>query len=424
MKNDRREFVKSFGLIAGAAAFGGSLKGYAKDSEKNNMGNNSFDCEENFWRWVQESYTASPNLLNLNNGGTSPQPKVVQEALETYNRFCNEAPTYYMWRILDQGREPLRAKLADLAGCSPDELAINRNTTEALDNIIFGLDLNPGDEVVLTKQDYPNVINAWKQREKREGIKLVWVNLELPSEDDDYLVNKYSSAFTSKTKIVNVTHMINWIGQLIPVKKIADEAHKRNIDVVCDAAHTFAHFDYKIPELDADYYGTSLHKWLCAPFGTGMLYIKKDKIKNIWPLMSAGEPKSEDIRKFENLGTRSFAVEQAIGAAINFHNAIGSKRKYERLLFLKNYWTEKAAKIKRVKIHTSFKPEYSGALSLFSIDGMKPSEVDGFLFNKYKIHAVGIEWGNISGVRVTPHVYTTFKDLDRLVTAIEACAKQ
>ncbi|MGA2296746.1 MAG: aminotransferase class V-fold PLP-dependent enzyme [FCB group bacterium] len=429
MLANRRDFVKSFGLLLGTAPFLTYLNLNAKVLAKealdkaDSMSDSEASKNEDFWAWVQESYTASPNIINLNNGGVSPQPKVVQDAFERYYRMCNEAPSYYMWRILDQGREPLRMKLANLAGCSAEELAINRNSTESLATIILGLNLKKGDEVVLTKQDYPNVINTWKMREKRDGIKLKWVNFNFPIENDEEIVSQFENAFTPNTRIVNITHIINWIGQILPARKIADAAHKKGIEVMVDAAHTFAHIDYKIPDLDCDYFGTSLHKWLCAPFGTGLLYIKKDKIKNVLPIFANGEPESGDIRKFESLGTRNFATEQAIGNAINFHNAIGSKRKEERLRFLKNYWAEKAAKIDKVKIHTSFKPEYSCALCLVSVDGVKSADVSNTLFDKYKIHTVGIEWENISGVRVTPHVYTTLPDLDRLLVGLEDIAK-
>jgi selenocysteine lyase/cysteine desulfurase len=235
-------------------------------------------ADEDYWSWIKNEYTVSPNLLNLNNGGVCPQPKAVQDAHIRFYQYCNEAPSYYMWRILDQGREALRSRLAELAGCEADELAINRNATEGLNTIIFGLNLKAGDEVILTKQDYPNMINAWKQRAKREGIKLVWLNLELPQENDEYFVEQFVSAFTSKTKVVHITHLINWIGQVQPVRKIADAAHKRGIEVIVDGAHTFAHLDFKIPDLGCDYFATSLHKWLCAPFGSGLMYIKKEKI--------------------------------------------------------------------------------------------------------------------------------------------------
>ena len=375
--------------------------------------------DEDFWSWVKADFTVSPNLLNLNNGGVSPQPKVVQDAHIRFYQYANEAPSYYMWRILDQGREALRGKLAELAGCSAEELAINRNSTEGLNTVIFGLNLKAGDEVVLTKQDYPNMLNAWKQREKRDGIKLVYLNLELPQENDDYFVEQFVRAFTPRTKVVHITHLINWIGQIQPVKKIADEAHKRGIEVIADGAHSFGHFDYKIPDLGCDYFATSLHKWLCAPFGSGLMYIKKDKIKNVWALLSNNEPDGPDIRKFESLGTRSFASEMAIGTAVDFHQSIGSARKFARLHYLKNYWAERVKDIPGVRIHTSLKPEYAGAVALFSIDGLKPAEIDGPLLNQHKIHTVGIEWENIKGVRVTPHIYTSPRDLDRLVRGIE-----
>lgn len=378
--------------------------------------------DEDYWAWIKNEYTVSPNLLNLNNGGVCPQPKVVQDAHIRFYQYCNEAPSYYMWRVLDQGREALRQKLAEVAGCEADELAINRNATEGLNTIIFGLDLKAGDEVILTKQDYPNMINAWKQREKREGIKLVWLNLELPQENDEYFVDKFVSAFTPRTKVVHITHLINWVGQVQPARKIADAAHKRGIEVIVDGAHSFAHLNYKIPDLDCDYFATSLHKWLCAPFGSGMMYVKKDKIKNVWALLSNTEPDGPDIRKFESLGTRSFASEMAIGTAVDFHNGIGSDRKFARLHYLQRYWTDLAREMPGVTIHTPKSPHYGGAIALVSVAGMTPAEVDGELFAKAKIHTTSIVWENISGVRITPNVYTSLKDLDRLVGILNMIA--
>jgi selenocysteine lyase/cysteine desulfurase len=324
-----------------------------------------------------------------------------------------------MWRVLDLGREPLRKNLSRIAGCSEEEIAINRNSSEGLETIIFGLQLKAGDEVVAARQDYPNMINAYKQREKRDGIKVQWISLELPSEDEDYLVRQYVNAFTSRTKIVHLTHVINWNGQILPVKKIADEAHKRNIEVVVDGAHSFAHMQFKIPDLGCDYYAASLHKWLYAPIGSGILYVKKEKIKNLYPLFATSDdPLKDDIRKFENLGTRPFFIEQAIGKAIEFHEMIGAERKEKRLHYLKNYWMERVRGLKGVRLNTSLDPEWGCAIGNVSVEGRKPSELDSFLFQKYKIHTVGIEWENIQGVRVTPNVYTTIKQLDTLVEGI------
>ncbi|HEU5289485.1 MAG TPA: aminotransferase class V-fold PLP-dependent enzyme [Cyclobacteriaceae bacterium] len=374
--------------------------------------------DEELWARMAQAYTVSPTILNLNNGGVSPQPKVVQDAVDRYYHLSNEAPTYYMWQILDKGREQLRAKLADLAGTSKEEVAINRNTTEALATVTWGLTLAKGDEIIMTKQDYPNMIQAWKQKELRDGVKIKWLNLTLPIENDDQIVNEFINATTSKTKIWHITHMVNWTGQIFPVKKLCEEARKRNIISIVDGAHTFAHMDFKIPDFNPDYFGSSLHKWLCAPFGTGMLYVKKENISGLWPLFPNDKPQAADIRKFETLGTRSFAPEQAIGQAVDFHNAIGSKRKEERLRYLKNYWCEKVITNSRVKLNISLKPAYSCALGSFSIEGMDPLEVANKLMSEHQIHTVSIKWENISGVRVTPHVYTTTKDLDRFVDAV------
>ena len=428
MSNSRRSFLKKAGMLSGAFSLNSLYDQlYAADIEAANEKISSLTAveaasDEDYWTVIQQAYTVNPNIINLNNGGVSPAPKVVQDALERYNRLSNEGPSYYMWRILDQGREPLREKLADLAGCTPNEIAINRNATEALNTVIFGLNLNAGDEVIGTKQDYPNMINAWRQRALREGIIFKQINFDFPIEDEETIVNAYAKAITSKTKLLHVTHMINWVGQLMPVKKIANMAHARGIKVLVDGAHSFGLLDFKIPDLDADYFGTSLHKFLSAPIGSGMLWIKKDKIKNIWPLVCNDKPESDDIRKFETLGTRSFPIEQAIGEAINFHNAIGSKRKQERIHYLKNYWASAVKQNPKVKIHTSLNPKYGCAIGGVSVNGITTAELDSKLFNNYKIHTVGIVWENISCVRITPHVYTSLKDLDKLIRAINEIA--
>lgn len=426
--NQRRKFIGQLGLMAGAFS-ANSLFNQLHAAEWKQAAQKVAGCspetvatDEDYWSVIQQSFTVNPNLVNLNNGGVSPAPRVVQEAVERFNRLSNEGPSYYMWRILDQGREPLRHKLPTLAGCLPEEIAVNRNATESLNTVIYGLELKAGDEVIGTKQDYPNMIQAWKQRAMRDGLQYTQISFDFPIEDDEAIVSAYEKAITPKTRILHVTHIINWVGQIMPVKKICQMAHRHNLEVIVDVAHSFGLLDFKIPDLECDYFGTSLHKFLSAPIGSGMLWIKQDKIGKIWPLLCNDKPHSDDIRKFETLGTRSFPIEQGIGEAINFHTAIGSKRKEERIRYLKNYWAGKVKSIPRVKLHTSLKPEYSCAITGVSIEGMTPAELDSALFNRYKIHTVGIVWENISCVRVTPHVYTRIDDLDRLVQAIETIA--
>ena len=427
---NRRKFIRQIGLMAGAFSANSLFNEVhaenfsAANQRVQALSPEVIAADEDYWSIIQQSFTVSPNIINLNNGGVSPSPKIVQDAVARYNNLTNEGPSYFMWRILDQGREPLREKLAGLAGCDAEEVAVNRNATEALNTVIFGLSLKAGDEVIGTKQDYPNMINAWKQRALREGIVYKQISFMFPMENDDAIVEAYEKAITPKTKIIHVTHIINWIGQIMPVKKISEMAHRHGLEVICDGAHSFGLLDYSIPDLGCDYFGTSLHKFLSAPIGSGMLWIKKEKIEKIWPLVCNDKPQGTDIRKFETLGTRSFPIEQGIGEAINFQTAIGSKRKEERIRYLKNYWAKKVKDIPKVKIHTSLQPAYSCAICGVSIDGITPSELDTSLFNNYKIHTVGIVWENISCVRITPHVYTRLQDLDKLAKALEEIASK
>lgn len=424
----RRSFLSKAAFAAGSSLIP-ILKVFSMNDllKIENLGQNksAFDLvnDEDYWWQIQQAYTVSTQIINLNNGGVSPSPSVVQNAVERYNKLANEAPSYYMWRIMDQGREPLRENLAKFAGVSSEEIAINRNATEALDTVILGLPLQKGDEVVMTRYDYPNMLHAWRQRELREGLKINYVELDLPIEDNDLIVKKFVEQMTPRTKIVHITHIFNWNGQILPAKRIAEEAHKRGIEVLVDGAHSFAHLEYKISDLGCDYFGTSLHKWLSAPIGSGMLWVKKEKISKIFPLIPNDKPNSDNIRKFENLGTRPFMIEQAIGQALNFQYAIGNARKEARLRFLKDYWAKEAIKLPKIKMNTSLKPEFSGALCHFSVEGLEAGKMESELFAKFKIHTSPTKWEKLNGVRVTPHVYTTLRDLDRLLEGVEYLTK-
>jgi len=428
MKN-RRSFLRKSLIAASGLTFSKfTAKATAEDvaeaiKEINDLSVFEAAQNEELWARIRQAYTTSNQIINLNNGGVSPQPKVVQDAANRYYTYANEAPSYYMWRILDQGREPLRAKLAHLAGVDTDEIAINRNTTEAINNVIFGLNLKKGDEVVLTKYDYPNMINAWKQRERRDGIKLVWLDFDIPMENNQIVLQKFTDAITSKTKVFHITHMINWTGHIMPAKELCAIAAQNGIYSIVDGAHTFAHLNFKISDIGCDFYGTSLHKWLCAPFGTGMLYINNTKISEVWPLLAAPQGQDENIRKFENIGTRSFAIEQAINSAIDFHLAIGADKKEARLNYLKNYWVDQVKEIPKVKFYSSQQPENTCALFNFGIEGMDAGPVHNAIFRTHKVHTSPIKWEKVNGPRVTPHVYTNLYELDRLVESIDSAAR-
>ena len=350
--NDRRSFLKMTALAGAFSSNSLFRQAHAANWEAASDSVSHLDAgsvaqNEDYWSVIQRGYSVSTQMINLNNGGVSPSPIVVQQAVERYNQMTNEGPSYYMWQILDEGREPLRQKLACWRELRAEEIAINRNSTEALNTIIYGIPLKAGDEVVGTKQDYPNMMNAYRQRAERDGIVYKQISFDFPIEDVNTIVKAYEQAMTPRTKLVHITHMVNWTGQLMPVQQIADMAHAHGAEVIVDGAHSFGLLDFKIPDLHCDYFGTSLHKFLSAPIGSGMMWVKRDKIEKIWPLTCYGDPHSKDIRKFEALGTRSFPIEQGIGEAINFHEAIGSKRKQERIFYLKNYWATRVKEMFR-----------------------------------------------------------------------------
>lgn len=417
---NRRKF---FGSLLGVAS-SLSLQGMVKESLavdlKETLGvlNQSelkeAITDESLWERVQAAYAQS-SIMNLNNGGVSPQPLVVQAAERRYRELINEAPSYYMWRVYSKERNGVRAQLSQLGGCSEGELALTRNTTESINTIMLGLDWKKGDEVILTRQDYSTVKIGWEQLAKRKKIKLSWVDLPLPIEDEDTIVKLYTEQFSNKTKVINITQIINWTGQILPVKairRICDAARAKGIFTIVDGAHSLGQIDFKIPDLGCDAFASSLHKWICAPFGTGILYIRQDKIKDIWSLYPATDPTGNNIQKFEHLGTISLSSLLAVSQAIHFHNNIGIKLKEARLRYLKDYWCN--ALTDKVQLHTSMKPEYACAIALFSKEGYSPSKILDYL-DKNRIHATNSTVVDLSGVRISPNVYTTTKDLDRFL---------
>ncbi|HAP70585.1 MAG TPA: aminotransferase [Flavobacteriales bacterium] len=373
---------------------------------------------EVFWANVRQQFSVNPEVVNLNNGAVGPQSIVVQQSHIKMYEESNAAPSHFMWRDVDGKREKLRAELANLLHCDKEELAINRNTTEGLGTVIFGIQLEAGDEVVVSDFDYPFMLNQWKQRSERDGIVLRQVQLPLPIEDNNEVVDLYRKVITSNTKVVHLTHVINWTGQIMPVKEITKMAQGLGCEVIVDAAHSLAHIPFSFKEIGCDYMATSLHKWLGAPFGTGALAIKKNKISSVWPLLSSWEPKSGDIRKLELLGTRSFPAEMAVLDAITFHQNIGLDTINNRFNYLKNHWAEQVKTLKGFKFHTSLKSDFSGAMATFSIDGLKAQEIADFLFDTDGLHVGVVDWNGLNGIRISPHLYTSLDELDRLALAL------
>jgi selenocysteine lyase/cysteine desulfurase len=428
MKNlDRRQFL---GTIAKPAAVASvvmanpTLMAKALSKIKSATGNpKDIARDETYWREIQQGYTADRGIVNLNNGGVSPSPAIVQEAMKRHLDFSNTSPAYSMWQILEPQREPVRRRMARFFNCDPEEIALTRNASEGLQICQNGFDLKAGDEVLTTTQDYGRMISTFKQRECRDGIVMKQFKIPIPAENDREIVRLFEDNITPKTKLILMCHMINITGQILPVKKVVNMARKYDIPVIVDGAHTFAHFDFNANDLDCDYYASSLHKWLCAPHGTGMLYVRKEKIADLWPLQAPGECGKDDIRKFEEIGTHPAANYLAIGDALTFHQGIGSKNKEERLFYLRDRWAKRLIKHNRIKLHTSLKPGKGCAIATVQIKGIDTVDVSKHLWKKYRIFVVAIKHPEFEGCRVTPHVYTTIEEIDRFSDAMEAILK-
>jgi selenocysteine lyase/cysteine desulfurase len=430
MQNDRRQFLKVLGGALGAtlvtADFSAATLGRLRAAAARLPGLSPDEGarDEDFWFNVQQAFTVDKGLINLNNGGVSPSPRVVQDALKRYNDFSNNAPTKTMWGVLQPEVETIRRRLARMANADSGEIAITRNTTESLHHVLMGVDLKPGDEVLTTNQDYPRMLNALKQREQREGIVVKKISVPVPPRHIDDLAEAFERAMTPRTKLVLVCHMVNLTGQIYPIRKICDAAHARGIPVVVDGAHTFAHVPCDMRAMDCDYFGTSLHKWLAASFGTGLLYVKKERIPSLWPLFAHDDPHSDDIRKFEQIGTHPVAIRLSIGEAINFHEGIGAERKRKRLHYLTGYWADQVADLPNVRFHTNVSdPEQSCALANVEIEGVDPRDLTAHLYKTHRIIVTPIVHDEFKGIRVTPNVYTTLADLDLFAEVMRDVAR-
>jgi selenocysteine lyase/cysteine desulfurase len=415
---DKRTFIKNAGL----AGIGGMLSIETLASLINTthgMSSGELAEDEDFWASVRKGYKLKPDYINLENGYYNFLPEQVLEKYIEHVREINLQGSWYMRTVQFENKKSMAAKLAALAGCSPDELIITRNTTESLDMIIGGQDWKPGDEAVMAEQDYGAMLEMFKQVSKRYGVVNKIISVPNHPESDEEIVNLYASVITEKTKLLMVCHMINITGQILPIRKICDMAHEKGVQVMVDGAHSLAHFKFAIQDLHCDYFGSSLHKWLSVPLGAGLLYVRKDKIGGIWPLIAEGERKPDDISRLNHTGTHPVHTDLTIQDAIEFYNTIGAERKEARLRFLQHYWTSKVKDLPHVILNTPADPARSCGIANVGIKGMKPSELGDILFKKYQIYTAPIDGAGVHGCRITPNIYTTTAELDTLVKALK-----
>jgi selenocysteine lyase/cysteine desulfurase len=380
--------------------------------------------DEDYWSVIQNSFTVTRGIINLNNGGVSPSPRIVTEALVRYQWQQEDATAYTMWQLLEPQSETIRTGLAEMFGCDAEEIAITRNASESLEILLMGMDFKPGDEILTTTQDYPRMLTTLRQRERREGLVLKMVKIPIPPKDLNEITAAFESGITNRTRLMLISHQVNITGQITPVKAVCDMARAKGIETIVDGAHSFAQFDFQQKDLGCDYFGTSLHKWLYAPKGTGLLYVKRDKIEKLWPLMAAETKQANDIRKFEEIGTHSAAPRLAIGESLLFHNSIGGKRKEARLRYLSRYWMNRLKDVPKVRFNTSFDPKQFCAIANIEIVGTDPYAIGSHLFNKHHVFTTPIMHEEFKGIRITPNVYTTLGELDRFCDLLETVARK
>jgi len=381
--------------------------------------------DEDFWFRIRDSFTIDRNSVNLNSGSVSPAPRTVQTAMHQYWDITNMSPSYYVDEMLGPRVEVVRRRLAGAFGCDPEEMAITRNTSESMEIVQLGLDLKRGDEVLTTTQDYPRMLTAWRQREARDGIVVKTVSFPTPPEGPDAIVSSLERAITPRTRVILICHVTYTTGQIFPVKAICAMARERGIETLVDGAHGFAHFPFTRDDLDCDYYATSLHKWLYAPVGTGFLYVRRDRIRDLWPLMAAPLSMREDIRKFEEIGTHPIAIKGAITEALTFHDGIGAERKAARLRFLRRRWSDRVRDLPGVRVLNSDDPRESCGIGAVSLEGVDANALTGHLERKYRIHVrPRVVEGELNCIRVTPNVFSTLEEVDFFAETIEEISRR
>jgi len=380
--------------------------------------------DEAYWGQIQQQFSLDRTMINLNTGHHCSQPRVVTDAVKRYLDIENQAPGYY-GNVLARNTETVRRSLAAEFGCAPDELAITRNASESLQILQNGLDLAAGDEVITTEHDYPRMLTTWDQRMRRDKLKITRVQFPVPTTADD-LYSRLEGAITPRTKVLHFCHMTNLTGQIFPVQRLCRMARARGITTIVDGAHAGCHFPYKISDLECDTYGVSLHKWLLAPFGTGILFVRRNLIPKFWPLQAAPATADTDIKKFEEIGTSPAATKMAITDALAFHRAIGADRKAARLYYLTMRWAGRLQKQPRFQMYSSLKPGETWGMATVGIDGMEATKITAYLWDKYRIVVAGLAQGPMpgqqfpfQGVRVTPNVSTTIDEVDLFATAME-----
>ena len=415
---NKRQFIKDIVLTSVATPLG--IAGLAKSFEqKAHLPAAVLAKDEDFWTGIRNQYLLKPDYINLENGYYNFLPQPILNKFIEHIKEVNYQGSYYMRTVQFENKKNIAARLAGIAGCLPEELVITRNTTESLDLVIGGFDWKAGDEAIMAVQDYGAMLDMFDQIQNRYGVVNIKLSVPNHPKNDEEIVNLYASAITPKTKVIFVSHMINITGQVLPIRKICDMAHAKGVQVIVDGAHAFAHVKFRIDELDCDYYAAALHKWLSTPLGAGLLYVKKNNVKNLWPLLADGEKDINKINRLNHIGTHPVHTDLTINDCMDYYEMIGAERKQARMYFLQNYWTSKVRNLPKIIINTPADASRSCGIANVGIEGILPADLAKRLMTEHKVFTVAIDYANVRGCRITPNLYTTTQELDSFVLALK-----
>lgn len=416
----KREFIKRLGQVAAISPF--MLSPFEIGASESREPYDGFATEEDFWKRIRMDYALKPEYINLENGYYNIAPIPTINKFLEHVKHVNYQGSHYMRTVQWENKKKIAARLAKLVGCDPETLIITRNTTESLDMIIGGFPWEKGDEAIFAQQDYGAMRVHFEQVADRFGVVNKVISVPNHPASDEEIVDLYEKQITSRTRLIMVCHMINITGHILPIRKICDMAHKHGVEVMVDGAHCIGHIEVDISQLNCDYYGSSLHKWLSTPLGAGMLYVKKDHIHKIWPLLAEHKREPDDIGRLNHTGTHPVHTDLAVADAMDYLDMIGMERKEKRLRYLQRYWSDKLRGEKNIKVNTPEVPRLSCGIANVGIEHMKPADLAKSLFGEFQIFTVAIDYANVQGCRITPNVYTTPQELDQFVMAMKTLA--
>ena len=418
---NKREFLKNVSLAAVGLPFIRTSFSTSLNTLKH-LSPNQIATEEDFWLQVRKDYSLKPDYINLESGYYNIIPNPTLNHMIDHARMVNYEGSYYMRTVQWDQKNAMAAKLAKVVGTSAKNLIITRNTTESLDMVIKGMKWKKGDEAVYAKQDYGAMKMMFEQVSRRYGTKNIIVSVPNHPTSDEEIVRIYQNAITSRTKLLMVCHMVNITGQILPIKKICQMAHKKGVQVMVDGAHCVGHFQFKIDDLECDYYGSSLHKWLAVPLGTGMLYVRDKHIDNLWPVFAEHHREPGDIARLNHVGTHPVYHDLSIENAIEYYAMLGAERKEARLRYLQEYWSSRVRTHPNIIVNTPKESFRACGIANVGLKNLKPHELAKQLMDRYQIFTVAIDYANVQGCRISPNVFTTTQELDVFVKALQELA--